>query len=314
MKTIAFIYGSDSEFPKAIIDNINDKKLKTINAEQAVFDITMTGANPKYEVIFEMLSVQIPFYRSILKTAALNGVKVVNNPFWSCIDDNFFHIELSEKIKIKSPKTAIIPSKHRPAGVDEDSLRNMKFPLEWDALFDFIGFPAYLKSNRSGNNFQEYKVYDSHEFFSAYDISGENLMIVQESIDYDEYYKVWCTGKKEVFIVAYDPSKPNHLRYNKEKSAINSSTREKLSELSLNICESLGYDFTSIEFAIKGKDIYAMNYLNSFTEITKMNLGEENFHKLVEMTSSFLIEVAKKRKTASDTNWKKILQGNSNKK
>ena len=51
-------------------------------------------------------------------------------------------------------------------------MRNLEYPLNWDEIFDYVGFPAFLKPHDGGGWKSVYKVDSPQEFFAAYDESG----------------------------------------------------------------------------------------------------------------------------------------------
>ena len=108
----------------------------------------------------------------MLKLAVLNGTPVVNNPFLNYPGDNFFFEALFSKIGIPVPRTVILPSKEHPPGTNSETMRNMVFPINWDSVFAYIGFPAYIKPNMQNGNQNSYKIYNPIEFFSTYDLTG----------------------------------------------------------------------------------------------------------------------------------------------
>lgn len=293
-KNIAFLYGAYAGFPEAVIENINSRKLKTIKAGEASIGITKMDSYQRYEVIFDLVSTQVPFFRSVLKAEMLKGTKVVNNPFWGCADDNFFHAALAEKMVINTPKTAIFPSKYRPSCANESSLHNLEFPLIWDELFEYVGFPGLLKSNITNGRYDEIIVYDSNEFFAAYDMSKDRLMVFQEHINYDEYYKVYIVGCTEARIMAYDPSEPMHKRYSTLGKKLDTKLEKELLDKAIVLSSTLDFEFNSVEFGVKDDKVYVTNYLNATPCVEKEILGEVNFDWLVSKTADYLIELAKK--------------------
>ena len=44
------------------------------------------------------------------------------------------------------PKTVILPHKSHPPGTTDRSMRNLVYPLDWEEVFEYIGFPAFLKA------------------------------------------------------------------------------------------------------------------------------------------------------------------------
>jgi glutathione synthase/RimK-type ligase-like ATP-grasp enzyme len=300
MNKIGILYGMEETFPIAIIEKINNSKIKGITAELIKLGTVSMNDEPEYSVILDRVTGEVPYYLSYLKNAVLNGTQVVNNPFWSSSDDNFFHSALATKIGIKVPKTAILPSKEHPHGTSSESMRNLVFPLEWDAVFKYIGFPAYLKPNRGNGLYNAYKVYNAQEFFSAYDLTGNTLMILQEAMEFEEYYRCYAIGKKYVRIMKYDPRKPLHLRYSTEKLNINDKLKSKLEKICIQINTALGFKFNAVEFAIKDGKPYATNFLDPIPNTEHQILHDENFEWLVNTTSDYLIELALKGKQHPD--------------
>src|ERR1700712_5985880 len=98
-----------------------------------------------YAVIVDRISHDVPFYRSYLKNAAMTGTVVINNPFWWSADDKFFNYALAEKLGVAVPKTVLLPHKKFPPMTNAQSFRNLQFPLNWEDIFDYVKFPAFLK-------------------------------------------------------------------------------------------------------------------------------------------------------------------------
>ena len=111
-----------------------------------------------YDVIVDRISHDIPFYRAWLKNAALGGTKIINNPFWWSADDKFFNYALATRLGVAIPPTVLLPHKEHPTGTTERSMRNLQYPLDWDAIFEYVGFPAFLKPFDGGGWRDVYKV------------------------------------------------------------------------------------------------------------------------------------------------------------
>lgn len=310
MKKIGVLWGMEQTFPPALIDYINDKRIKGLSAESIKLGGMILDKPLDYNVIFDRVSQEIPYYKSVLKQAAINGTRVINNPFWSCADDNFFHSALALKIGIDVPKTAIIPSKEHPPGTTSDSLKNLIYPLNWDEIFDYVGFPAYIKTNKTDGIYNAYKVYNKSEFFSAYDLTGDTVTILQEAINYDSYFHCYTIGKRDVRILNYDPTKPQHLRYSSEEPIISDSIRSEMEKLCLKICTALGFDFNAIEIEVKGDRIIAVDFLNQQPNTERSFLHDNNFEWLVKSTGDYLIELALGGKELSTQyTWSRYVRG-----
>lgn len=310
MKKIGLLYGMENLFPETLMEKINSMKLFNISAELMKIGSVRMDEIFDYNVILDRVSFEVPFYRSVLKNAILKGIHVFNNPFWCSADDNFFHASLGNKIGIKTPRTVVLPSKELPRGTTPETLRNLIYPLSWEKLFSYVGFPAFLKPNIYTRDHNEFKVYNPTEFFSAYDLTGSQTMLLQESIEYDKYYRCYVIGKKAVRIMNYDPSKPLHLRYSPGDAIIEKKIAKEIEKISLKICIALGFDMNAIEFAIKDNELYTIDFFQPAPLAKKSYLHADNFNWLVEATADFLIRVAKDGKYyTSDFSWSAFLKG-----
>ncbi|MCA1752591.1 MAG: hypothetical protein LC670_12555, partial [Flavobacteriales bacterium] len=150
MKKIGILFGQEDTFPQAFIDRVNSKNVKGITAEAVSIDKVMQAEPTEYAVIIDRISQDVPFYRAYLKNAAIGGAAVMNNPFWWSADEKFFNNALAIHEGVAVPKTVLLPSHDRPDDTDEKSFRNLKFPFDWDGIFKYIGFPAYMKPHSGG--------------------------------------------------------------------------------------------------------------------------------------------------------------------
>ena len=213
MKKIGILFGKERSFPEAFIERVNQKNIEGIIAEPVHIDKVMQGESSGYAVIIDRISQDVPFYRAYLKNAALCGTAVINNPFWWSADEKFFNNCLMTKIDVPVPKTVIIPSSTLPADTTDQSFSNLAYPLDWESIFNYIGFPAYMKPHAGGGWKSVYKVNGMDDFFTKHGETGELVMMLQEEIVFDEYYRCYCIGGKDVRIMPYEPRNPHHLRY-----------------------------------------------------------------------------------------------------
>ena len=160
----------------------------------------------------------MPFYRAYLKNAALSGTAVINNPFWWSADEKFFNNALATKVGVPVPKTVLLPSNQMPDDTDQNSFRNLKYPLDWPSIFNYIGFPAYMKPFSGGGWKSVYKVHDADEMFARHNETGQLVMMLQEEIDFTHYFRCYYLDGERVKIMPYEPRNPHHLRYVTEQS------------------------------------------------------------------------------------------------
>jgi hypothetical protein len=144
-----------------------------------------------------------------------------------------------------------------------------------------------------------YKLNNMEEFFQTHAETGQLVMLLQEEIVFEEYYRCYCIGRKHVRIMPYEPRNPHHLRYvaNHRPSAKLLKTME---EIVLKINNYLGYDFNTVELAIRDGVPYAIDFCNPAPDADLKSVGEENFEWVVETAANFAIETAKNVKEGTD--------------
>ncbi len=299
MKKIGILFGMEESFPKAFVDRVNSKKEAGISAEFVSIDKVVQGETSDYTVIIDRISQDVPFYRGMLKNAAVSGTAVINNPFWWSADEKFFNNALMTKVGVPVPKTVLLPSNERPDDTSEKSFRNLKFPFDWDTIFNYIGFPAYMKPFAGGGWKSVYKVHNAEDFFIKHGETGQLVMMLQEEIVFEEYYRCYCIGNKYVKVMPYEPRNPHHLRYVADFKPSPAKLKE-LEGIVLNICGTLGYDFNTVELALRDGVPYAIDFCNPAPDAEASSVGEENFEWVVEHAAKYAIERAKAHKPGQD--------------
>ena len=299
MKKIGILYGRERSFPMAVIEKINSRAIEEITAEPVRIEKVLQGEKAGYAVIIDRISQDVPFFRTYLKNAALMGTAVINNPFWWSADEKFFNNCLMTQIGIPVPKTAILPSYQLPTDTTNDSFTNLAYPLNWEEIFAYVGFPAYMKPFAGGGWKNVYRLNSAEEFYQKHTETGQLVMMLQEEIVFEEYYRCYCIGNKYVRIMPYEPRNPFHMRYSAEFQP----TEEKLKqmeEIVLHINHYLGYDFNTVELALRDGIPYAIDFCNPAPDADRDSVGEENFEWVVETTANYAIERAMAQKDDID--------------
>lgn len=314
MKKIGVMFGQERSFPMAFIERINSKGIEGITAEPVRIDKVAQGEATDYAVIVDRISQDVPFYRAYLKNAALCGTAVINNPFWWSADEKFFNNCLATKIGVPVPKTVILPSRDLPPDTTDQSFSNLAYPLNWDDIFNYVGFPAYMKPFAGGGWKNVYRLDSMDDFFEKHAETGQLVMMLQEEIVFEEYYRCYCIGGKHVRIMPYEPRNPHHLRY----QASFTPTPERLQqmeEIVLRINQYLGYDLNTVELAVKDNVPYAIDFCNPAPDAEVTSVGEENFAWVVETMANYAIERALENKPGKDNlTWGEFVKRGSNKK
>jgi len=313
MKKIGILHGKERSFPEAFVARVNSKNVPGIMAEPVHIAKALQGEHSGYAVIIDRISQDVPFYRTWLKNAAVTGTAVINNPFWWSADDKYFNNCLMTKVDVPVPKTAIIPSRDLPDDTSNDSFSNLAFPLDWEHIFQYVGFPAYMKPFAGGGWKNVYRLDSAEDFFTKHGETGQLVMLLQEEIVFTEYYRCYCIGGKHVRIMSYEPRNPHHLRY----VADFKPTAERLQQMTdivLRINEYLGYDFNTVELAIRDGVPYAIDFCNPAPDADRASVGDENFEWVVETAANYAIEKALENKEGQDNlTWGEYVRRGANK-
>jgi hypothetical protein len=291
MKKIGILFGKENSFPQAFIDRVNKKGNPDILAEFVQVEEVVMAKPSGYAVIVDRISQDVPFYRAYLKNAAAMDTAVINNPFWWSADEKFFNNVLAEKIGVHVPKTVLLPSKNMPEDTSDQSFRNLKYPLDWDKIIDYLGgFPLYLKPHSGGGWKSVYKINNFQELWDNYDDTGHLVMMLQEDIHFDLYFRCYCIGRKYVHIMPYEPRNLPHLRYFPEPKSYDQALLDQIERLVIKINDALGYDMNTVEFAIRDGIPYAIDFCNPAPDADLNSIGEVNFEWIVEHAAQMSIE------------------------
>jgi glutathione synthase/RimK-type ligase-like ATP-grasp enzyme len=292
MPKIGVLYGMENSFPAALVDRINSKAIKGLVAEHIRIGAIRMAEPSGYRVIVDRISHDIEFYRAYLKNAVLNGTIVINDPFWWSADDKFFNYALASRLGVAVPNTVILPHKEHPPGTSAQSMRNLQFPLNWDEVFGYIGFPAFLKPFSGGGWKNVFHVHSAEDFYHAYDQTGTMCMTLQSAVDFDEYFRCYVVGQEKVRVMRYDPKQPHHLRYSKDNAPSSKTLHDRVINDALTLCRALGYDLNTVEFAVEKGVPYAIDFLNPAPDADLHSVGPENFEWIVENVAQLAIEKA----------------------
>ena len=310
MARIGVLFGQERSFPEALIARINDLGVDGVTAEPVRVGGVGLETPRRYDLILDRISQDVPFYRAILKKFAADGTIVVNNPFWWSADDKFFNNVLAGRIGVAVPKTVILPSKELPPDTTSESMTNLAFPLDWEGIFAHVGFPAFFKPYAGGGWKNVYRVASPDEFFAAYDQTGRHVMTLQEEIDFEDYYRCYVIGREHVHIMRYDPRRAHFERYVRDAPPADPRLLERIRGDCLKLASALGYDFDTMEFAVRGGVPYAIDFLNPAPDADVNSVGPANFEWVLEHAARWLVDrVRRGAEPPREFHWARFLGG-----
>jgi len=310
MKKVGILFGMENTFPGALVAKINELNAGVI-AEFVDLGTTTMADPTKYDVIIDRISHDVPYYRAYLKNAVLGGTIVINNPFWWSADDKFFNYALGSRIGVAIPKTVLLPSYQQPPNTTSQSMRNLRYPLDWKEVFDYVGFPAFLKPHSGGGWKHVYKIHNEGDFFHFYHQTGDLVMTLQEGIEFKEYVRCYCIGQEKVHVMQYDPRQPHENRYVKNPQPLDPKLEQRIVDDCQKLCRALGYDLNTVEFAVRDGIPYAIDFLNPAPDADYHSVGAENFTWVVNAVADLAIKNAlSNERPTVEYRWGSLLHGN----
>jgi len=309
VKKVGILVGREKTFPASLIKSINERGAGDVVAEFVKIGGVRHDADKYYDLIIDRISHEVPFYRAFLKRAALEGTVVINNPFWWSADDKFFNYSLAEKLGVAVPRTVLLPQKEYIAGITGESLRNLEFPLDWQGIADYVGFPAIIKPFDGGGWKNVSRVNSLSELWKVYDTTGTLCMTLQEMIDWDHFVRCYCVGQREVMIMPYDPRQPylSGEQYLHNPNYLPAELADRVGRDVRTLCTALGYDINTVEFAIKDGIPYAIDFMNPAPDAEVASVGEFYHGWLVDTVTDMVFRRLEESRPATQYRWDALI-------
>jgi hypothetical protein len=309
MKRVGILVGREKTFPDALINNINERGNGDTVAEFVKLGGVRHDDPPRYDLVVDRISHEVPFYRASLKRMALEGTIIINNPFWWSADDKFFNYSLATKLGVAVPRTVLLPQKDYIPGIVSESLRNLEFPLDWQGIIDYVGMPAILKPFDGGGWKNVSRVNSLEELWAEYEKTGTLCMTLQEFVDFDQFVRCYCVGQEEVMVMAYDPRKPylSGEQYVHNPDYLEPKLHERVVKDVRTLNRALGYDLNTVEFAIKDGVPYAIDFMNPAPDAELSSVGEFYHHWVTNAVTDLVFKRLAVSRTPQQYRWDNFL-------
>ena len=302
---VGLLVGREWSFPPAFIAEVQRRDADVVAEYVQLGGTTMDEPCP-YAVIIDRISHEVPYYRSYLKHAVVEGATVVNNPFMWTADDKFFGATLATKLGIAHPRTIALPNRDYVPGIKHDeSLRNLVYPLDWDAIFEYVGIPCILKDAHGGGWKEVHVCRTKDDVLRHYNESAQLQMVLQEFIEWQQFVRCICLGQEEVLPIKYDP---HERRYHVAHDHLSAELGARIVDDSLKLVRALGYDMNSLEFAVRDGVPYAIDFMNPAPDMDVNSLTQHYFHWVVEHMADMAIRLAHQpRPQLRELRWNELI-------
>ncbi len=307
MRKVGLLVGRERSFPDALIAEVA-RRDAGVTVEYARLGAPVMDERPPYDVLVDRISHEVPMYASYLKNAVLQGVVVINDPFWRMADDKFFANSVADKLGVAIPKTVALPNKDYIPGVVAESLRNLVYPLDWDGIVGYTGLPAIMKPASGGGWRDVYKIDSLQELWWRYDHTGTRQFILQEYIDWDNYVRCIVIGDRDVLVTHWDPRRNHFDRYASADVPIDSAIADRCYRDALALCHALGYEMNTVEFAVRDGVPIAIDFTNSAPDFDISSLKDAYFKWVVNKMANLVIDRALNGPRQTTHRWDQVIQ------
>jgi hypothetical protein len=211
--------------------------------------------------------------REWLKKAALvNGTYLLNSPFtFQSMEKHSAYCAML-RLGLKVPKTVLVPYKNPLDNVRwayTSAKYNQEFDL--DLLAAEVGYPLYMKPFDGGGWRGVSRVNNQADLHKAYDESGEMLMHLQATVDYEHFARALSIGA-ETMVMDFRPDEPMHNRYAVSYDFLSPSAGHQARAISRIVNAFFGWEFNSAEMLVAGDEVYPIDYANACPDVAVTSL------------------------------------------
>jgi len=115
-------------------------------------------------------------------------------------------------------------------------------------------------------------------------------MTLQEFIDFKDYVRCYCVGKKQVLVMPYDPANRRYVP--RDEQRLPGELEDRIVRDTLLLNEVLGYDFNTVEFAMRDGIPYAIDFMNPAPDADIWSVTEPYFNWVIDAVAGMLVDYA----------------------
>ncbi|MEW6280098.1 MAG: hypothetical protein AB1758_15820 [Candidatus Eremiobacterota bacterium] len=286
-RVIGLLFGREETFPPALIQEVNSRNLSDVRAEPVRLGAISADEPCPYRVLIDRISHMVPFYREVLRNAAVNsGTYVINNPLWADTDDRFLQAGLARALGLNVPRTVVLPSRSYASSITGEYLQNLEYPLRWEEILESVGRPAILKPARGWSRTHE-AIHSVEDLLAAYNRSGERVMTLQEWVPRDAYVR--CLGVGDLwFCRPFDPRAESYL-----PEQLTPSVQVAVIQAARRLSSALGYEVSVVEFAVRDGQPWLLDRAYPVPDFDWWSLSEPYFQQVVGAVADLAVARAR---------------------
>jgi hypothetical protein len=211
--------------------------------------------------------------REWLKKASLvNGTYLLNSPFtFQSMEKHSAYCAMI-RLGLKVPPTTLVPYKN-----PLDNVRWAYTSERYNRSFDIDkiaadhGYPLYMKPFDGGGWRGVSRINDVGDLHRAYDESGQMLMHLQSTVDYEHFARALSIGP-ETMVMDFRPEQPMHNRYAVNHGFLSESAGGQAVAISRIVNAFFQWEFNSAEMLVSGDEVYPIDYANACPDVALTSL------------------------------------------
>ncbi|MFF0338290.1 hypothetical protein [Kribbella sp. NPDC004875] len=277
---IGLLLGAEEDWPRAFEALLQRVGPVTIDGREHEFGSRRLTIEPfdlndpvRVGLVIDRLAYWYYHPREWLKKAALmNGTYLLNSPFtFQSMEKHSAYCAML-RLGLKIPRTVLVPYKN-PVDNVRWAYTSAKYnqPFDLDAIADDLGYPLYMKPFDGGGWRGVSRIRDRADLHRAYDESGEMLMHLQATIDYDKFARALSIGA-ETMVMDFRPDEPMHNRYAVSHDFLSPSAGHQAVAISRIVNAFFGWEFNSCEMLVKGDSVHPIDYANACPDVAVTSL------------------------------------------
>jgi hypothetical protein len=201
----------------------------------------------------------------------------------------------------------MLPQREYIPAIDPNrSLNNLVYPLDWEGIARYVGFPAICKPADGGGWRNVNRVNNMDELMQVYNSSGQLVLTMQQFIEFDDYVRCLVIGREHVRMIRYSVKTRSYLP---DKNFLPAALEARIVDSARELNRALGYDMNSVEFAIKDGVPYAIDFTNPAPDMYPHHILADNYEWCLEKMSELCITAAREgRQNDINHSWQRYLE------
>jgi hypothetical protein len=254
----------------------------------------------EYRVVVDRLSFRYPFLLEIVKSLAIGGAYVINNPYAASATNKLIDMKVGSQLGLTFPKTIVLPDQAATAEAD-----SLAVQPNLQRVADEIGFPCILKP------FNGYGWEDVHMIGSAEELQNlyvtlapRHILLAQQLIKFKDYFRVFCIDKKDVLFIRYIPQPSAMGQYLYCDLSGMEDIADRLADLTVRFNQALDLDVNVVEWCVDEEGRWwVIDAFNEVPEIIPEALPPEYYSWILDRFVACIrdkLESGKKSRTPFD--------------